>query len=351
MLKTRMGAAESGRPPLPFPGKGADEPELDAADKARLLQRALDKARASHRREADRLRKTVDGLTAKNEALAKRCDVLRLALPPEAAAAAEAALPADDDVAVAEAAGGGGDDAAGGDASDDASSDDDDVDDDEETEQERRLAALELEGQCMDSLKKHYETTIEKLELEVAALEREREQLQQKTATSESEAATRVLRERARKLETAIARLRTEAKRATDEVDRCGGLQARAQQDARRLRAEVEEARKRRGELQKRLQRRDADHARAAREWKREAKRLKRDNERVRGEKTKLVQRFAPRPSGRRRLFATVPPVAARSRGVASACHAATAMLQKRKHAVPQKSIENEARLASRGRA
>ena len=42
---------------------------------------------------------------------------------------------------------------------------------DDETEQERRLASLVLEERCMDSLRQHYERAIEKLELEVAALE------------------------------------------------------------------------------------------------------------------------------------------------------------------------------------
>ena len=56
--------------------------------------------------------------------------------------------------------------------------------------------------------------------------------------------------------------------------------------------------------LPPRLQQRDADHSRAAREWKREAKRLRRDNERVRGEKTKLVHRFARQEQTQARVLA-----------------------------------------------
>ena len=101
-----------------------------------------------------------------------------------------------------------------------------------------------------------------------------------------------------------MERVKREQKRAQSEVDRCGGLKDRAEHDARRLRAEVEESRRKRGELQRRLQQRDADHARAAREWKREAKRLRRDNERVRGEKTKLVQRFERQEQTQARVLA-----------------------------------------------
>ncbi|KAH8064893.1 hypothetical protein JL722_1782 [Aureococcus anophagefferens] len=158
-------------------------------------------------------------------------------------------------------------------------------DDDDELEQERKLATLALEEKCMDSLKQHYERAIEKLEAEVAALEIERRDLAERTRSTESEAATRVLREKARKLELHIARLRGEARKATGEVQRCAQLKDRAERDARALRAEVEEARKRRGELQRRLQRKDADHAKESRSWKREAKRLQRDNDRVKGER------------------------------------------------------------------
>jgi len=263
-------------------------------DEIRVLQKALTKAEKNHRKDTALLRKTIDALQAKNDALTKRCDVLRLALPPAAAEAAESQLPVDDDVHIASEL---PDD-------DEASSSDEEEDDDDETEQERKLAALLLEEKCMDSLKQHYERAIEKLETEVCALERERAELQRKASASDSEATTRILREKTRKLELAMERVKREQKRAQSEVDRCGGLKDRAEHDARRLRAEVEESRRKRGELQRRLQQRDADHARAAREWKREAKRLRRDNERVRGEKTKLVQRFARQEQTQARVLA-----------------------------------------------
>ena len=263
-------------------------------DEVRVLQKALTKAEKNHRKDTALLRKTIDTLQAKNDALTKRCDVLRLALPPAAAEAAESQLPVDDDVHIASEL---PDD-------DEASSSDEEEDDDDETEQERKLAALLLEEKCMDSLKQHYERAIEKLETEVCALERERAELQRKASASDSEATTRILREKTRKLELAMERVKREQKRAQSEVDRCGGLKDRAEHDARRLRAEVEESRRKRGELQRRLQQRDADHARAAREWKREAKRLRRDNERVRGEKTKLVQRFARQEQTQARVLA-----------------------------------------------
>ena len=84
----------------------------------------------------------------------------------------------------------------------------------------------------------------------------ERRDLAERTRSTESEAATRVLREKARKLELHIARLRGEAKKATGEVQRCAQLKDRAERDARALRAEVEDARKRRGELQRPQRRR-----------------------------------------------------------------------------------------------
>jgi kinesin family protein 4/21/27 len=265
-----------------------------APDEVRVLQKALTKAEKNHRKDTQQLRKTIDTLQAKNDALSKRCDVLRLALPPAAAEAAESQLPVDDDVAIASEQG----------DVDEESSSDEEEDDDDETEQERKLAALLLEEKCMDSLKQHYERAIEKLETEVCALERERAELQRKASASDSEATTRILREKTRKLELAMERVKREQKRAQSEVNRCGGLKDRAEHDARRLRQEVEESRRKRGELQRRLQQRDADHARAAREWKREAKRLRRDNERVRGEKTKLVQRFARQEQTQARVLA-----------------------------------------------
>ena len=268
-------------------------PESD--ERCRVLAKALAKAEKGYRKETVSLRKTVDGLQAKNDALAKRCDVLRLALDPAAAAAAEAALPVDDDVAIA---------SLNGDADEESSESDDEEDDEDETEQERKLAAFLLEGKCMDSLKQHYERAIEKLETEVCALERERTELQRKACASDSEATTRILREKTRKLDLAMERVKKEQKRAASEVNRCGGLKARAETEAQRLRQEVEESRRKRGELQRRLQQRDADHSRAAREWKREAKRLRRDNERVRGEKTKLVHRFARQEQTQARVLA-----------------------------------------------
>ena len=67
-------------------------------DEIRVLQKALTKAEKNHRKDTALLRKTIDALQAKNDALTKRCDVLRLALPPAAAEAAESQLPVDDDV-------------------------------------------------------------------------------------------------------------------------------------------------------------------------------------------------------------------------------------------------------------
>ena len=198
-------------------------------------------------------------------------------------------------------------------------------DDDEELEQERKLATLALEEKCMDSLKQHYERAIEKLEAEVAALELERRDLAEKTRSTESEAATRVLREKARKLELHIARLRGEAKKATGEVQRCAQLKDRAERDARALRAEVEDARKRRGELQRQRQRKDADHAKESRSWKREAKRLQRDNDRVKGEKTKLVQRFARQEQTQARQLAEARAALRRARQNATIAYSAAA--------------------------
>ena len=50
-------------------------------DEVRVLQKALTKAEKNHRKDTALLRKTIDALQAKNDALSKRCDVLRLALP------------------------------------------------------------------------------------------------------------------------------------------------------------------------------------------------------------------------------------------------------------------------------
>ena len=147
-------------------------------DEVRVLQKALTKAEKNHRKDTALLRKTIDTLQAKNDALTKRCDVLRLALPPAAAEAAESQLPVDDDVHIA---------SEQGDVSEESDESDEEEDDDE-TEQERKLAALLLEEKCMDSLKQHYERAIEKLETEVCALEQERAELQRKASASDSEA-------------------------------------------------------------------------------------------------------------------------------------------------------------------
>ena len=46
-------------------------------DEIRVLQKALTKAEKNHRKDTALLRKTIDTLQAKNDALTKRCDVLR----------------------------------------------------------------------------------------------------------------------------------------------------------------------------------------------------------------------------------------------------------------------------------
>ena len=291
------------------------------------------------RRERSEFQRTIGELGKRNAALDRRCGVLRLAIPPEAREAAEAALPVDDDVALVlaedEARRATGEHLPLDDEGhvlqaarrppDSDESDGESDDDDDELEQERKLATLALEEKCMDSLKQHYERAIEKLEAEVAALEVERRDLAERTRSTESEAATRVLREKARKLELHIARLRGEAKKATGEVQRCAQLKDRAERDARALRAEVEEARKRRGELQRRLQRKDADHAKESRSWKREAKRLQRDNDRVKGEKTKLVQRFARQEQTQARQLAEARAALRRARQNATIAYSAAA--------------------------
>ncbi|KAH8091256.1 hypothetical protein JL720_6145 [Aureococcus anophagefferens] len=290
------------------------------------------------RRERSEFQRTIGELGKKNAALDRRCGVLRLAIPPEAREA-EAALPVDDDVALVlaedEARRATGEHLPLDDEGhvlqaarrppDSDESDGESDDDDDELEQERKLATLALEEKCMDSLKQHYERAIEKLEAEVAALEIERRDLAERTRSTESEAATRVLREKARKLELHIARLRGEARKATGEVQRCAQLKDRAERDARALRAEVEEARKRRGELQRRLQRKDADHAKESRSWKREAKRLQRDNDRVKGEKTKLVQRFARQEQTQARQLAEARAALRRARQNATIAYSAAA--------------------------
>ena len=49
-------------------------------DEVRVLQKALTKAEKNHRKDTALLRKTIDTLQAKNDALTKRCDVLRLSI-------------------------------------------------------------------------------------------------------------------------------------------------------------------------------------------------------------------------------------------------------------------------------
>ncbi|KAH8068117.1 hypothetical protein JL721_7067 [Aureococcus anophagefferens] len=254
------------------------------------------------RRERSEFQRTIGELGKKNAALDRRCGVLRLAIPPEAREAAEAALPVDDDVALVlaedEARRATGEHLPLDDEGhvlqaarrppDSDESDGESDDDDDELEQERKLATLALEEKCMDSLKQHYERAIEKLEAEVAALEIERRDLAERTRSTESEAATRVLREKARKLELHIARLRGEARKATGE-------------------------------------RKDADHAKESRSWKREAKRLQRDNDRVKGEKTKLVQRFARQEQTQARQLAEARAALRRARQNATIAYSAAA--------------------------
>ncbi|KAJ8601806.1 hypothetical protein CTAYLR_007479 [Chrysophaeum taylorii] len=215
------------------------------------------------------LRTMVRRLERENELLRKRVRALRCALTPEEAAVVEGAV---DDEEAADALP----------AAEAEAEDDDDDDDDmsstslEEEEEEaarvRELESLEQEQRCMTKLREHYERAIERLEKEVKELE----QAHQSTENSERKA----------------AKLRAQVLKATREAQRCAELKSRAETEANRLRQDLETARRRRGELQRELQSKDAQHATAARQWHREARRLRRDRDRLSGEKKRLAENY-----------------------------------------------------------
>lgn len=240
----------------------------------------------AERRQLAELRQRNAALEAENRDLRNRVNALRFALTPEAAAVAEGV--ADDALVAQQHEQRDDDDDEDNAESEDASSD--------EEEAERKLASLRMEGVCMEKLRDHYEKAIAKLEFEVTELEKEREKLILQSTTSErvprGEADQRVLRERARELEKKATKLRAQAIKATEEAKRCAEMKARAESEATRLRADLQEARRRRGILQRELQSRDAQHATAVKEWRREAKRLRRDRDRLSGEKKRLAEHY-----------------------------------------------------------
>lgn len=245
----------------------------------------------AERRQLAELRQRNAALEAENRDLRNRVNALRFALTPEAAAVAEGV--ADDALVAQRQRGDEKDDEEGEEEEDHAESEDASSD---EEEAERKLASLRMEGVCMEKLRDHYEKAIAKLEFEVTELEKEREKLILQSTTSErvprGEADQRVLRERARELEKKATKLRAQAIKATEEAKRCAEMKARAESEAARLRADLQEARRRRGLLQRELQSRDAQHATAVKEWRREAKRLRRDRDRLSGEKKRLAEHY-----------------------------------------------------------
>ena len=176
---------------------------------------------------------------------------------------------------------------------------DDDEDEEEEAilDDEAKIEALRVEERCMENLRVHYEEAISRLEREVVELERERskhmESLQREDKSASSEREKRVLREKTRELEKRLGKLRLDAAKALSDAKRCSKLQQRAEAEASALRSQVDEARRRRGELQKALQHKDAAYASKANEWRREARRLKRDRDRLSGEKRRMAEDYA----------------------------------------------------------
>eukprot|EP00633_Aureoumbra_lagunensis_P009135 CAMPEP_0197309310 /NCGR_PEP_ID=MMETSP0891-20130614/7879_1 /TAXON_ID=44058 ORGANISM="Aureoumbra lagunensis, Strain CCMP1510" /NCGR_SAMPLE_ID=MMETSP0891 /ASSEMBLY_ACC=CAM_ASM_000534 /LENGTH=881 /DNA_ID=CAMNT_0042794299 /DNA_START=311 /DNA_END=2956 /DNA_ORIENTATION=- len=158
---------------------------------------------------------------------------------------------------------------------------------------EAKLESLKIEQRCMENLRVHYEAAISKLEREVAELEKERKAALNPKPQETTEVERRLLREKTRELEQRLSRLRAEAAKASSEAKKCEMLKRRAESEASRLRAAVDEARRKRGELQKALQTRDAAHAARAREWQKQSRRLRRDRDRLSGEKRRMAEKYA----------------------------------------------------------
>ncbi|KAJ1456097.1 P-loop containing nucleoside triphosphate hydrolase protein [Pelagophyceae sp. CCMP2097] len=295
--------------------------------------------------EAEKASKVLRCLKKANAKLDRRCLVLTKLLPAEAAAEAFAALETvgdapndgDDRFAVIEL--GKPEDAqrprlgsgAGDDDDDDGSDDNSDSDgsDDGEDADEAALAAmkelrsLEMEEECMENLRVHYEHAIAKLEKEVNALEVERHKLltlDGKPVSGASAAltdkATRVLREKARELERRLENLRKEAERAKSEVARCSKLKSSAEDEARRLRAVVQEAQRCKGHMHRMMQQEDKKKALELQKWRREARRLAHETERVQGENAKMSERHRVQDQTRKRQLEEERSKFRRARGM-----------------------------------
>ena len=183
--------------------------------------------------------------------------------------------------------------------------------DEEIKRKEEAVAQLAREGQCFGTLKSFFEGTIARLQAEVQALQGEREKLA--TALTRSQAAGKGadptvvagMRAREKELEKKLREL--QAKSAS--YNRVVQLKGRAEDETRRLRGEIEAAKKRQGELMRRHREEAKRLCKERRAKELEAVRLRRNETRLKCEYERSLQVSARQEAVLRRKLEEVTAV------------------------------------------
>jgi hypothetical protein len=183
--------------------------------------------------------------------------------------------------------------------------------DEEIKRKEEAVAQLAREDQCFGQLKSFFEGTIARLQAEVQALQGERERLatalskSQATGQGADPAVVAGMRAREKELERKLREL--QAKSAS--YNRLMQLKGRAEDEARRLRGEIEAAKRRQGELMRRHREEAKRLCKERRAKELEAVRLRRNEAKMKCEYERTLQTSARQEAVLRRKLEEVSAV------------------------------------------
>lgn len=176
---------------------------------------------------------------------------------------------------------------------------------------EEAVASISKEEKCMGQLRIFFEGTIERLQTEVKALQTEREQLASaltETSQVSDPSAVSAMRARERELEKKIREL--EKKQAS--YQRIVQLKAKAEEESRKLKGEIAEARQRQGALYRRSREEAHRLCKERRAKDLEAVRLKRNESKIKYDYERQLQTHVRQETVLRRKIEEVTAISQR---------------------------------------